>query len=296
MGTYLAYGLRIHSAVPLPALPADDGVCDVSIEIGAAGAEPPEGDPGYVRVGGTSEEGIVAWGPVGCAVVRGGREIVLDPIPDADEDDVRALLLGGALGLLLTQRGLTALHASAVALDGGAVAFLGGAGWGKSTLAAALHARGHAVVADDLVAVRLDGGMPSVVPGLPQLKVWPEAAAHLGDEPDKLARVRPGVAKRVRPARAGFSAEPLPLRRAYVLAEGVGTAIERISGRDAALELLRHSWGARSVHATGPAAQLARCASVAGAAPVARLRKPRSLAALDTLAELVEADARTIKQ
>jgi hypothetical protein len=289
--TYLAYGLRIRSAVPLPALPVDDGACDVSIEIGAVGAEPPAGDPGYVRVGGTAEEGIVAWDPVGRAVVRGGREIVLDPIPEADEDNIRALLLGGALGVLLTQRGLTALHASAVALDGGAVAFLGGAGWGKSTLAATLHARGHPVVADDLVAVRLDAGTPRVVPGLPQLKLWPETAAHLGDAPERLAPVRPGVTKRLRPAPAGFSTEPLPLRRVYVLAEGDGTEIEPISGRDAALELVRHSWGARSLHATAPAEQLLRCASVADAAQVARLCTPRSLAALDTLAELVEADA-----
>ena len=36
---------------------------------------------------------------------------------------------------------------------GGLVSFLGEAGWGKSTMSAALHRRGHDVVTDDITAV-----------------------------------------------------------------------------------------------------------------------------------------------
>ncbi len=289
--TYYAYGLRIRSAVSLPGLPADGRDADVAVTFGAVAQEPPPGAPGEVRIAGSEREGLVYWDEVGSVLVRRGREIIVDLLPGADEENLRALLLGAALGVLLTQRGMTALHASAVALAGRAVAFLGGAGCGKSTLAAALHARGHPVVTDDLTAIRVDDGTALVLPGFPQLKLWPETAAHLGDNPETLARARPGVAKRIRPARKGFSGKPLPVACAYVLADDARTALERVRPREAAIELLRHSWAPRTVRAAAPSAQLHRCAAVAAAVPVVRLRKTRSLAGLETLAEAVEQDA-----
>jgi hypothetical protein len=147
------------------------------------------------------------------------------------------------------------------------------------------------VVTDDLTAIRVDDGTALVLPGFPQLKLWPETAAHLGDNPETLARARPGVAKRIRPARKGFSGKPLPVACAYVLADGARTALERVRPREAAIELLRHSWAPRTVRAAAPSAQLHRCAAVAAAVPVVRLRKTRSLAGLETLAEAVEQDA-----
>ncbi|NEX18412.1 MAG: hypothetical protein C1943_17865 [Halochromatium sp.] len=82
--------------------------------------------------------------------VQDGREILVDPLPDADPGDVRLWLLGTALGALLHQRGLLPLHVSALALSGGAYAFCGDSGAGKSTLAAALHRRGLALLTDDV--------------------------------------------------------------------------------------------------------------------------------------------------
>jgi serine kinase of HPr protein (carbohydrate metabolism regulator) len=51
---------------------------------------------------------------------------------------------------------------------------------GKSTLAVALSARGHAMVADDIVAVNCDCPFPVVFPGFPQLKIWPETVKYSG--------------------------------------------------------------------------------------------------------------------
>jgi len=63
---------------------------------------------------------------------------------------VRLYLLGSAWGALCYQRDLLVLHASAVRVDGRAVAFCGRPGMGKSTLAAWLAESGHALVSDDL--------------------------------------------------------------------------------------------------------------------------------------------------
>ena len=69
--------------------------------------------------------------------------------------------------MLLQQRGYLVLHASAVAAGGTAVAFLGHAGWGKSTTAAALYAQGYGLVTDDVLAVEMSSGRLMVPPGEP---------------------------------------------------------------------------------------------------------------------------------
>ena len=98
------------------------------------------GDDGQVLVDLRGAPGLVRfrWPGVGACEVRDGREIAVDPAPGVDADLLSTYLLGPALGVLLHQRGGLVLHASAVTVGGGCVAFLADAGWGKSTLAATL--------------------------------------------------------------------------------------------------------------------------------------------------------------
>jgi hypothetical protein len=60
---------------------------------------------------------------IGRYLVRDGREIIVDPAPDAPDRDVRLFLLGSTLGILCHQRGLLPIHANAIVVGGGAVAF-----------------------------------------------------------------------------------------------------------------------------------------------------------------------------
>jgi hypothetical protein len=237
----------------------------------------------------SADEARLHWPDVGAILVREGREIVLDPPPGAAADLLRLYLLGPVLGLLLHQRGLLVLHASAVALDGGVVAFLGQTGDGKSTTAAMLHARGCAVVADDVVAVDLGAsGGPAALPGFPQLKLWPDAVTALGETPESLPRVHAGEDKRVRRVDAAGMASR-PLRRLYVLTDAGSLDLEPLTGHAAVFELLQHSHAA--LEGLGPASCLTHCARLAAAVPVRRLRRPRCLAGLGELAALVERDA-----
>jgi hypothetical protein len=75
----------------------------------------------------------------GTLQVSHGRSIVVDA-DNADDRTAALWVLGPAMGVLLQQRGVLVLHASAVTMDGGVVAFLGHSGWGKSTMAAAMVA------------------------------------------------------------------------------------------------------------------------------------------------------------
>jgi hypothetical protein len=227
---------------------------------------------------------------VGTFVARGGTEIIVDPAPCVAAKVLRLHLLGPVLGALLRQRGFLVLHASAVSVAGEAVAFLGSHGWGKSTTAAALHALGHGVVADDIGAVALTPRGAVIVPGFPRLKLWPEVGRALGERPESLPRVHPEHEKREKRADCGFSPHPIPLRRIYVLAEADEHRAEWLRPPEALLQLLRHSYGAQTLRAVRPGSHFLQCASVARDVPVRRLAFARSLTGLAPLARFIEED------
>jgi hypothetical protein len=293
--SYIAYGLSIHAAMPLPELTARETEGEeISIRFGhVMGDSSLERtvDEGWDYFSPAPGEVRLFWRGVGSFSVRGGREVVVDPSPGLDDEGVlRLFILGPVLAVLLGQRGHLLLHASAVTVGSGAVLFLGEAARGKSTTAAALHARGHALVTDDIAVLRVEeGGRPLLFPGFPQLKLWPEALVSLGENPGELPRCNPRFEKRARRAARGFSSTPLPVERIYVLEEtGEAPAeIVPLQPQEALTELLRHTYGAMGV---GSASHFRGCVSVANRAGVCSLRRQKSLRRLPELARLVEND------
>ena len=67
---------------------------------------------------------------------------------------------------------------------------------------------------------------------------------------------------------------PLLLRRIYVLAEGQANEIEPLRPQEALVELVRHSYVARLLEATGTASShFLQCASLANRVPICRLKR-----------------------
>ncbi len=83
------------------------------------------------------------------------------------------VLLGPALVLALSLRGVFGLHASAILGAQGAVALLGPSGSGKSSLARQAVAEGSLRLSDDVTPVTLTDGGIRVLPRFPQLKLDP---------------------------------------------------------------------------------------------------------------------------
>ena len=84
---------------------------------------------------------------------RNVAEITAHLHPGADRGLVRVLAAGAVIAVHLKLRHELVMHASAVQLDGRALAFVGASGMGKSTLAAVLCRNGCDLVSDDVLRV-----------------------------------------------------------------------------------------------------------------------------------------------
>lgn len=85
-------------------------------------------------------------------------DVAVHPVTGADPGVAVVLATGALLAFQLYRRGHAVLHASAVDLDGAALAFVGPSGSGKSTMATLMCADGAALITDDVL--RLDTGAP----------------------------------------------------------------------------------------------------------------------------------------
>ncbi len=269
---YSLFGLRLRSNLPLPGvsrtnLPADH--CDVELHLGI----PPQtgekiltgselltytstetnaaGEPAlrimtvalgeFVRL--AFDDGTVFW-------LDRKREHIWTTWPDtASLENTIAYLLGPVLGLLLRLRGVTCLHASAVAIEDSSVGFVGAPGAGKSTTAAAFAREGFAVVSDDIVALAESAGAFQVLPGCPYLRLWPESVKMFHDSPESLPRIIPdGEKRRLALGSEGvrFESRPLQLGAIYLLGDrrpDPAPYVETVRAQTALLSLVADTYG-----------------------------------------------------
>ncbi|MFI5108153.1 MAG: hypothetical protein ACHP78_04830 [Terriglobales bacterium] len=168
-----------------------------------------------------------------------------------DFDDVLTYLAGPAFGYLLFVRGVTLLHASAVAVGDKAVALLGPGGAGKSTTAAAFALSKFPVLTDDIVAVRELNGEFLVQPAYLRLCLWPDSVEALYGSPEALPRLAESWEKRGLELGGGcqFEERALPLAAVYVLGERISPrpsgTISRLAPREFLINLVGNSYANR---------------------------------------------------
>jgi hypothetical protein len=234
MKIYKGYNLYIASELEMPELIEIEGKPDVIIRFGQVNCQ-------TIKQSNNSDYLTGEMPDVGKFCLKKGCEIIVEPLPKVDEGILRTVLLGPILCILLRQRGLLVLHASAVNIKGKAIAFVGGSGWGKSTLATAFHTQGYNVLCDDVMPIAMGRKQPLVFPAYPQFKVWKDAAISLGHDTKNLSPIFKDAPKLSYRFSKGFQQTPLPLYRIYVLDKGNEHEITTINVQEAFVNLVRHS-------------------------------------------------------
>ena len=194
-------------------------------------------------------------------------------------DDVAAYVIGPVFGLVLQLRGITCLHASAVAFENHAVAFAGGDGAGKSTTAAAFARRGYAVISDDMVALVERDGAFYVLPAYPHLSLWQDSVELLYGPDKELPDFSRNLVKRRLALGANnlkFAERPLPLAAIFVLGERSASDAapywEDLPPQEALMSLIGNSFAGHLLDKKARAAEFASLGRVVISVPVKRLR------------------------
>jgi len=245
---YKAYNLRVRSAFEVPEMLPIPPIDPVDVTIRISNKDFPPLHPVHPLQ--VFPEGVVyRWYRVGTVMIREGREIILDPLPDAEPTLSADIIANNAMAIILHQRGFFVMHASAVLTEHGAVAFAGESGFGKSTTAASFGQRGFTILSDDIVSLDLSAAnpVPLMSPAFPQLKLLPDAVESLIGGVDALPLQFESAHKYVYRQDNHFPDAPQPLRAIYLLDRGDETRIEPVPPRQALLELFPHSYIARQL-------------------------------------------------
>jgi hypothetical protein len=215
-------------------------------------------------------------------------------------DLVEGHFLGPVLSYWLERQGIPTLHASAINLDGRAVGFLSAQRGGKSGLAAAFLQAGHPLLTDDILPIEESAGTFLGRSGYPQMRMWPDEAAHFLGGFEDLPRVHPQISKRrvaIGEGRWGtFQESALPLAALYVpeRREGGPIEIEPLSRSAAVIELVRQSFSPHLVQAVGlQPSRLDLFARLVRQVPVRRLLYPSGFERLPEVVAAVRGDLLT---
>lgn len=284
--TYSAYGLAVRSEIPLEEFPEtaagpEDVVVSYDRNGGWGRPVPAEGDK--IEIG--CDEARFWLAAAGGFAVKGGRQIVAYPKPEAPPELLRLYVEGMLLAMLLHQRGMCVLHASVIEIDGQSIALMGHVGAGKSSLAGALYARGHRVVSDDNAAIQISNGSVAVAPAYPYVKLFPAIAEALGFQNGAVRMLHSSQNKIAGVVTRRFASGPSSLNSIYVLGRDHDPVVKRLTPLEATVELIRNAVPTRWGHA-GDAGQLQRCGSVARQVPVYKIR---TFSALEELPEVAAA-------
>lgn len=225
--------------------------------------------------------------PDGCRIA--GR-----PLGDASWEAFQTYLLGQVLSFALLQRGIEPLHATAVVVEGEAVALVGDCGNGKSSLAAAFLRAGYRLLTDDLLVLKEEGSGFLAYPSFPRIKLFPEIARALLGAPVHGAPLNPYTRKLIIPLGPEQSCQsPTPLTAVFVLrplANGRHprkVTVRKMSRRRAFLALTANTFNSR-VTAPGRLKRLFTLAQrLTAVIPVKSLSYPRDLAVLPQVVQAI---------
>jgi len=175
-----------------------------------------------------------------------GTEVIAHPAAGTDEATVEHLYINQLVPLALSRQGRPAYHASVVTVPGGAVAFLGKTGMGKSTLAASFALSEAAFLTDDALLVEETKDGCLAMPSHASLRLWDDSAAALIDERiAKASAISYSSKARLLAGEAlAYCEEPQTLLATYVLdRQGAkDVAIRELTGLDRYMAWLGNSF------------------------------------------------------
>ena len=164
-----------------------------------------------------------------------------------DDNTVRHLLLDQVIPRYLGHTGSIILHAGAVQKQGNCIAFLGGSGFGKSTLASFFHNHGYTLLTDDCIMI--DSKKPyACIPSYTGVRMFDDSIyATFGNNFHTSSVASYSYKKRIELDRKTIYSEKNPCLAAIFLLDKSDSQcetikIQRLNGMQKIIELVKHSF------------------------------------------------------
>jgi hypothetical protein len=296
MHTYIAYGLRLESQIELPelagtgAIPSHDPV-PVSICEGNVPYDLPDAITTVEGYRVCKDKALLILVGTARFLITEGTSITFTPEDGHEPSWLRIVLLSGALGILLHQRSLLPLHASAVVSNGFCIAFGGNTGAGKSTLAAGLNRQGLKLLAEDKLVLRRAGTGWAAWPGIPFLHLFADSAQRGALSLEAQASTSPRAGKYIFLDSERFDQAPRPLKVLYLVdwsPEGSKPTIMKLSPMQAFFDLRSYASLHGLIPAMGHEALFLHWATdLLRDVPVFRFSRPKAYAQFEAGLELL---------
>jgi hypothetical protein len=295
---YAVYGISISSEIPLR-LPESSSADQVEVEVRVApqswfcsvvkDAEPGCLDGSWYTCARLHDGSSYArWDGVGeFWVSADGRRIVCRQSSDASEESFHVYLLGRSLSFALVKLGVEPLHATAVVVDGEAIAFLGDSGYGKSSLAASFVSAGHSILTDDLLVLRNISQRFLAYPGPPRVKLFPQMARMVFGSSVDGTPMNTLTRKLILPLNESSTCtDPVPLGAIYSLApphsvhSRTKIAFEHLSPKNAFFELVKNTFNYQVLDGPRLQRHFVHLQDVTAGTSIRHLKHPRVLTLL----------------
>jgi len=307
--SYCLYGMRLKSVTPLPG-PEITGSGQAAIELltgpallfSKARREAgicPEEKEWFRHAGLPDGSDYLRWsGLFEFLISADGRRITCRELNGATHGSFQTYLLGQVLSFALLKQGIETLHATGIVINGGAVAFLGNCGYGKSSLGAAFLQEGYPLLTDDLLVLKEEGDRFVAYPGPARIKLFPEIAKRLLGDRVNGTPMNNDTSKLIIPLGPGETVSPecaFPLKAIYILRpptslQNSRVVIRRLSPRHAFLAVTKNTFNAVVVAPERLKRQFVLASRLAENVPVKSLSYPRALQHLPAVREAVRSD------
>jgi hypothetical protein len=300
---YDLYGLCVHSDWPLECSESSE---DAPAEIELIEAPAPLMDPRDLPdptdtasqwVAMDNGAFYIRWpGLMEFLVAASGRQIFAYSLNSDCREALQAFFFGRVLSFALLKLGIEQLHATAVVIHDQVVAFMGEAGHGKSTLAAAFVQKGYPLLTDDLLVIYQKDGSFFARPGLPRLKLFADSANAVGtDLLGPVMAVNRATGKQITQlSKHRFFDADARIQVLYALNPGPAepnvVRIEEMRQPLAFVEICKAAFNTEITETARLKEHFEMASHLASSVPVKRLSVPRSLGALSSTCDAVLAD------
>lgn len=224
---------------------------------------------------------------LGHFVIKNGKEILIQPAATAKETELAGFVLGWCIAFLFQQRGVTAIHCSALEMHDQAVLISGGSGAGKSTLTLSLLQKGYRYLADDIAMIDIKNDF-LVQPAFPQQKVCRDVAEGMAQEQlfyvdekkDKFAYIN----------KEAFCDKPKKLSAIFMIRKHDGNSVqtECVKGLAKWNGIMKNLFLWDAYQAFGfPKEEQNRCLMIAGNTQVYEIRRPEGKDTVDEICDKI---------